>query len=72
MALLRVTLPFREIEVRMAARGFDVPHETICSWCARFGSELRPTAGDKAPTLNAEGNRKVLVAWGSVVAGPLY
>ncbi|MDV6271313.1 IS6 family transposase [Rhodococcus globerulus] len=45
----RFTLSFREIELIMAARGVEVSHETIRTWCARFGPEFARRLRQRAP-----------------------
>ena len=50
----RFPLSFREVEELLLARGIVVSHETVRSWCDRFGPQYaaelrrrRPQAGDK-------------------------
>ena len=37
----RFLLSYRDVQELLFERGVDVSHETVRTWCARFGSELR-------------------------------
>ena len=55
----RFTLSLRDVEELMLARGVVVTHETIRSWCAKFGPDKPPSyvVGDPAPATNGTSTR---------------
>ena len=55
----RFALSLRDVEELMVARGVVVTHETIRSWCAKFGPDYAPgyVGGDPAPATSGTSSR---------------